>query len=390
MRKSTLPLPEKSSEAETVPRLDALASILPVERREALATLLTDEDVATLKHLVETGMGANTLRALASDLAYLEAWARAATGAPLPWPVPEALVLKFLAHHLWDPVKRESDPEHGMPEAVALALRSSGQLRVEGPHAPATVERRLASWRTLHRWRGLEGPFTSPTLRSAWRLAVRANPRPRQRKSARAVTKDVLTELLKTCHGGKLVDLRDRALLLMAFASGGRRRSEMAGLRVEQLHEEVPVPADPLDPMSPRLPCLSIQLGRTKTSDADEDARVLLVGSPVEALRAWMKVAGITKGALFRPIDRWDNIDICALTPQAVNQILKQRCAKAGLDPKLFSAHGLRSGYLTEAGRAGVSLPEAMQQSQHRSVQQAARYYNDAERWLGKAARILE
>jgi integrase len=37
------------------------------------AEVLTDADVATLKHLAETGMGANTLRALASDLAYLEA-----------------------------------------------------------------------------------------------------------------------------------------------------------------------------------------------------------------------------------------------------------------------------------------------------------------------------
>lgn len=51
-----------------------------------------------------------------------------------------------------------------------------------------------------------------------------------------------------------------------------------------------------------------------------------------------------------------------------------------------FSAHGLRSGYLTEAGRQGVALPEAMQQSLHRSVQQAASYYNDVERGQGRAA----
>jgi len=30
-----------------------------------------------------------------------------------------------------------------------------------------------------------------------------------------------------------------------------------------------------------------------------------------------------------------------------------------------------------------------MQQSQHRSVNQASSYYNDAERKLGKAARLL-
>lgn len=43
-----------------------------MERRDRLAELLTDDDVATLKHLAPEGMGENTLRALASDLAYLE------------------------------------------------------------------------------------------------------------------------------------------------------------------------------------------------------------------------------------------------------------------------------------------------------------------------------
>jgi integrase len=92
---------------------------------------------------------------------------------------------------------------------------------------------------------------------------------------------------------------------------------------------------------------------------------------------------------VFKKIDRWGHLDCRALTPQAVNLILKRRVAQAGLDPVVFSAHGLRSGYLTETARRGVSLPEAMQQSQHRSVQQASRYYNGAERQLGRAARVI-
>ncbi len=64
-------------------QLDALSAILPMERRDRLAELLTDDDVETLKHLAREGMGENTLRALASDLAYLEGWAKAATGSPL-------------------------------------------------------------------------------------------------------------------------------------------------------------------------------------------------------------------------------------------------------------------------------------------------------------------
>jgi hypothetical protein len=70
------PLPDTARLAGPVYRL----------RRDRLAQLLTDDDVATLKHLAREGMGENSLRALASDLAYLEAWAAAATGDPLPWP----------------------------------------------------------------------------------------------------------------------------------------------------------------------------------------------------------------------------------------------------------------------------------------------------------------
>ncbi|SRR5579883_132879 len=368
--------------------LDTLSAILPMDRRDRLAQLLTDDDVATLKHLAREGMGENSLRALASDLAYLEGWAAAATDEPLPWPATEALALKFVAHHLWDPAQRETDVRHGMPAEVAKALREEGLLRTDGPHAPNTVKRRIASWGTLHRWKGMEGPFGSPGVRSAVRLSVRASPRPRRRKSNRAVTRDVLDRLAATCSSDRLVDTRDLAILLVAFASGGRRRSEVARLRVEQLGEEAGVPLDPTDPKSPTLPCLSVRLGRTKTGDADDDGRVFLVGPPVEVLREWLERAAISKGPIFRAIDRWGAIAERPLSPQSINLVVKRRCAMAGLDPTEFAAHGLRSGYLTEAARQGVALSEAMQQSQHRSVQQAAGYYNEAERAQGRAARL--
>ncbi|MGZ2443534.1 integrase [Sinorhizobium medicae] len=369
--------------------LDALDAILPFDRRDQLAALLTDDDVATLKHLASEGMGENTLRALASDLGYLEAWCQLATGSPLPWPAPEALLLKFVAHHLWDPVKRAEDPAHGMPAEVEAGLRAERLLRADGPHAPGTVRRRLTSWSILTRWRGLTGAFGAPSLKSALRLAVKASNRPRQRKSKKAVTVDILTKLLQACAGDRPVDLRDHALLLTAFASGGRRRSEVAALRVEDLADEEPVRADPSDKTSPPLPCLSIRLGRTKTTTADENEHVLLIGRPVAALKTWLAEALIKDGPVFRRIDQWGNIDLRALTPQSVNLILKARCEQAGLDPALFSAHGLRSGYLTEAANRGIPLPEAMQQSLHKSVTQAASYYNNAERRNGRAARLI-
>ncbi|TIV04760.1 MAG: integrase [Mesorhizobium sp.] len=384
-----LPKPVPDRKLRRAEALDALDSVLPFDRRDFLAEILTDDDVATLRHLANEGIGENSLRALASDLGYLEAWCLAATGFALPWPAPEALLIKFVAHHLWDPVRREADPAHGMPEDVAVALKLAKLLRVDGPHAPNTVRRRLSSWSTLTKWRGLVGNFSAPGLHSAIKLAVRASARPRGRKSKKAVTADILTALVKACGGDRLVDVRDRAILITAFASGGRRRSEIASLRFEQIVEEEPVPTDPKAPHGEKLPCLSIRLGRTKTTQADSDAFVLLIGRPVRVLREWLEHANISEGAVFRGIDRWGNLEKRALTPQAVNLILKRRIAEAGLDPQAFSAHGLRSGYLTETARRGIPLPEAMQQSQHHSVQQASNYYNDAERTLGRAARVI-
>jgi hypothetical protein len=75
----------------------------------------------------------------------------------LPWPPPLSLLLKFVAHHLWDPARRQQDPDHGMPRDVEAGLRLQGLLRAGGPHAPATVRRRLTSWSILTRWRGLNG-----------------------------------------------------------------------------------------------------------------------------------------------------------------------------------------------------------------------------------------
>ena len=209
------------------------------------------------------------------------------------------------------------------------------------------------------------------------------------RKSKRSVTADVLEMLLHTCVLERFVDVRDRALLLVAFASGGRRRSEVARLRVEQLIPQDPVPAHPEDPDSPKLACIAVQLGRTKTGVADEDRRVLLIGRSADALLAWLARGTISTGAVFRGIDRWGTLEGTALSPQVVNLILKKRARLAGLDAVEFSAHGLRSGYLTETARRGIPLVEAMQQSQHRSVQQAARYYNEVERQLGRAARVI-
>lgn len=379
-----------SSELARASQLDTIAAVLPHHQRDGLASVLTDDDVATLKHLVDKGLGANTLRAMASDLAYLDAWTRVATGAVLPWPAPQPLLLKFIAHHLWDTDKHEASAGHGMPDDVADALKKQGHLRQRGPHTPATVRRRLALWATLHHWRGLTGPFTDPHVRTALKVAIRSHSRPPKRKSPKALTADIIEKLLGTCAGTRLTDIRDAALLLVGFASGGRRRSELAAMHVEQMVSEPPVSEDAKDPHSRKLRCITLRLGRTKTESADKASSVLLVGRAADALVNWLTAAQIAEGPVFRSVDRWGTVGMTALTPEAINHIVKRRCRRAGLNPTEYSAHGLRSGYMTEAGRRGIPLLEAMQQSRHKTVQQASVYYNEANRTQSHAVRMMD
>ncbi len=92
--------------------------LMPVER---LATHLTAGDVETLRDLVRAVVPDNTIRAVASDLAYLEV--RAAIGQSLSWPPAEADGLKFIAYHLFRDeerkARREADRhDYGTPRAV--------------------------------------------------------------------------------------------------------------------------------------------------------------------------------------------------------------------------------------------------------------------------------
>ena len=390
MREAPSPALSRDPLTRRALELDALAAILPMDRRDRLAEILTDDDVATLKHLAKEGMGENSLRALASDLAYLEAWVLASTGTPLPWPAPEALALKFVAQHLWDPARRETDPGHGMPDGDRRGFERRGAAAFGRPacardRAPAAVQ--LGDPASLER-RGRALQIAGAAVRDpAGGARHRAAADPEEPKGGDG-----------GCAGDAARDLRLRPARRCARRGAAARRFCVGRAAAQRSRGTARRAAHRggagsfrsfRSQVTSKLPCLSIRLGRTKTTGADADARVFLVGRPVEALREWLARADIVKGPVFRAIDQWGGLDDKALTPQSVNAILKRRIGLAGLDPKAYSAHGLRAGYLTEAARRGVSLPEAMQQSQHRSVQQAASYYNEAERRQGRAARLI-
>ncbi|WP_277434988.1 site-specific integrase, partial [Stenotrophomonas acidaminiphila] len=186
-----------------------------------------------------------------------------------------------------------------------------------------------------------------------------------------------LEAMLATCDDS-LEGLRDRALLCFGFASGGRRRSEIAAADMRDLRKV----GD--DGYIYRLEFSKTQQSGV-TQDSTPDKPIL--GRSAEALAAWIEAAGIQEGAIFRRL--WKEQVGPALLPGSVATIVKRRARLAGLEGD-FGAHSLRSGFVTEAGRQGVPLPAVMAMTEHRSVASVIGYFQTGAAEDNPAARLLK
>ena len=324
---------------------------------------LSQADEAALTDLYRRGTPPNTLRAWERDLAYIAAWKQAAFDRPLAWPEDETVALRFILDHAQDLTDRPGPAQDVARDLVRLGLR----MALTCP-APATLDRRIASWQAFHRMRNLPSPFAAPLVQQARQKARRANARPRAPKSPKPVTRDILEALLATCdasHRG----LRDRAMLMLAFASGGRRRSEVTALNVEDIG---------LDDFLARG-LIWVRLLETKTTGQDQAPRLPLKGRAARAVVHWLEVTGLSQGPLFRPVSKADRPLPRRLAPDALRTILRHRLALAGLPEDFATPHGLRAGFLTQAALDGAPLAAAMKLSLHRSAVQAQKYYADVD-----------
>jgi len=166
------------------------------------------------------------------------------------------------------------------------------------------------------------------------------------------VTRDILEALLATCDDS-LRGIRDRAMLMLAFASGGRRRSEVAGLNAEDVGR---------DDFAGRG-LIWLRLLETKTTRKDQAPKLPLKGRAARALVHWLEVTGIAQGPLFRPVSKADRPLPRRLAPDALRLILRHRLRLAGLPEDYATPHGLRAGFLTQAALDGAPLAAAMKLS---------------------------
>jgi len=158
-------------------------------------------------------------------------------------------------------------------------------------------------------------------------------------------------------------------MLMLAFGSGGRRRSELTALNVEDID---------LGEFAEKG-LLWVRLIETKTTKKDQAPKLPLKGRPARAVVYWLRVAQLKKGPLFRPISKSDRVLNRRLASDALRVILRHRLGLAGLPLDYASSHGLRAGFLTQAALDGAPLAAAMQLSLHRSAIQAQKYYADVE-----------
>jgi integrase len=129
---------------------------------------------------------------------------------------------------------------------------------------------------------------------------------------------------------------------------------------------------------------------RTKTNQSgseQQDSNKPLVGRTADALETWLSRSGITAGPILRRIRRGERVAE-PLSPAAVRDIVKARAAAAGLAED-FSAHSVRSGFVTEAARQNIPISETMALTGHASVATVVGYFRTVSSLESKAARLL-
>ena len=344
---------------------------------DALTTPLAPRSDGEQAHF-DQGAALNTLRSYDGALRYWATWHACRYGSPLPARIHEEVAIQFILDHApratadgrlitdWDPA--------WSPAWIKAGLRS-----VPGTGKPATWRHRFSVMARYHDSQTPAGdinPCRTPRIQDLLGVTRRSAARRGEWSEPKdALARDELEQMLSTCDD-TLRGLRDRALLLFAFSSGGRRRSEVTSAEVEHLRrvEEG----------------FLFRLHHSKTDQAGTqrgDQWKPVLGRAGDALKAWLEASGIRSGPLFRRIRKGDVVGE-PLAAAAVRDIVIARCRLAGLEGD-FSAHSLRSGFVTEASRQDVPLPEVMALTGHRAVNSVVRYHRP-DNPRSRGARLLE
>jgi integrase len=237
-----------------------------------------------------------------------------------------------------------------------VALAGRGRL-------PSTIGRRVVSIAAQHLAAGHASPATADVGEVLAGIRRKLGTAPVHRKAALSV--DDLRLMLPACGDGPR-GARDRALLLVGFASG-LRRSELAGLDLADVSIEreglvLRVRRSKADQMGAGR-MLGVHRGRRRSTD------------PVQAFEAWILERGEWAGALFcRLALAGDAVMRRRLSGRAVAEVVQAAARSAGLDASRYAGHSLRAGCATAAAAGGASDLAIMGRTGHKSAAMMGRY----------------
>ena len=244
-------------------------------------------------------------------------------------------------------------PMPAKPETILAYLKA---IEEHGQISVSTVSVKLAAIQHAHHTANLISPLADPRVQEVWAGFRREHAVPSKR--CLALTTAQIKKMLEECPPDVGGD-RDAALLLVGFC-GGLRRSELAALNVEDIRW--------MDKGA------VLTLRRTKT-DQEGRGRVVAIpyltpaSCPARHLKAYLKRAEFTSGAVFRPVTRsgktWKSD---RLHPDSICRIVKRYATYAGLDGANYSGHSLRAGFVTSARANGADVVEIAQSTGHQDM----------------------
>jgi len=228
----------------------------------------------------------------------------------------------------------------------------------DSKHSSAYIRRILAGISTIHKLNYLSDPTSHPEVKLAMRRMHRKLGR--FAHQAEGINRELLERLIKSTDSS-LLGKRDRALLLLAYDTLGRR-SELTSLRIEDIQLN-----------NNRT---SILLRKSKT-DQDAQGKWLNI-SPItyDIISSWIAAANIQSGNIIRGI-RKGNLVTEHLEPGQISRILKRLCKQAGLTQeqiKNISGHSIRVGAAQDLLLAGASLPMIMAKGRWSKTDTVMRY----------------
>jgi integrase len=234
--------------------------------------------------------------------------------------------------------------------------------------AVATIELRVTAIHAAHVELNERSPVESRLVKRTMQ-GIRRTLGSRQKAATPILKEDLLHMLLLASRQKPNKAARDSALLLVGFASACRR-SELASVRLRDIAKVANG--------------LEIFLPKSKT-DQEKNGRVVFLPAatgnrcPVKALDHWIAIANITEPDefVFRAVNRHDQISTKPLSSKGVSIVVKASANRIDLfddDNHRYSAHGLRSGFVTQATISGFQPFQIKEQTGHRSDSTVARY----------------